>query len=645
MGRIRLGSLQIASVVAVVIGMWLFSACANMGAPEGGPYDVTPPRLIKATPAEGSTRQRADKITLLFDEAVQILNQNETVIVSPPQIQQPKIAAYGRTISIELRDPLRDSTTYTIDFTNGLADNNESNILENFCYAFSTGELLDTMQIAGRVVDALTLEPVAGVFVGIHESEADTAFTKTPMLRVTLTGEDGSFTLKNLRDGRYRVFALKDSDRDFAYSQLNEGVAFSERWYRTEVLATPSHGDSLAAHDHEHDHAEAEGEEMHAEADSLTPQTAVRYLPYDVLLRYYTSGFQREYLSKRTRLDSVRVSLQFNSRPDTIPSLRLLGGQGHADWYKAVRNSEKEVIYWLTDKEVYSRDTLAFSVTYPKSDSLNISRPQTDTLRLAKPKVQPRRPARGEQNAVPMMSIGLHNSSSIASGTPADTLSIILGQPVLRIDTAAVTVARRVDTLWRDVPFALQADSLNPLRFVVRADWQMGQEYRVRVDSARWRSVYGQWNAPGEQVFSFLAESELASLRLRLTGLADSTAVVELLNKGGDPVASQKAVGGEVLFSYLKPGEYYARLYLDENGNGRWDGGDYPTRQPEWTFYYPQAFTLRKNWQQAEDWSVTRDHYTEQKPEAIRKVKPASRQKRDLNREYEERMARRTKKK
>ena len=645
MGRIRLGSLQIASVVAVVIGMWLFSACANMGAPEGGPYDVTPPRLIKATPAQGSPRQRADKITLLFDEAVQILNQNETVIVSPPQIQQPKIAAYGRTISIELRDPLRDSTTYTIDFTNGLADNNESNILENFCYAFSTGELLDTMQIAGRVVDALTLEPVAGVFVGIHESEADTAFTNTPMLRVTLTGEDGSFTLKNLRDGSYRVFALKDSDRDFTYSQLNEGVAFSEDWFRTEVLATPSFGDSLAAHDHEHDHAVGEGEEMHAEPDSIASQMSLHYLPDDVLLRYYTSGFQREYLSKRTRLDSVRVSLQFNSRPDTIPPLRLLGGQDHADWYKAMRNSEKEVIYWLTDKEVYSRDTLVFSVTYPKSDSLNISRPQTDTLRLAKPKVQLRRTARGEQNAVPMMSIGLHNSSSIASGTPADTLSIVVGQPVLRIDTAAVSVARRVDTLWRDVPFALQADSLNPLRFVVRADWQMGQEYRVRVDSARWRSVYGQWNAPGEQVFSFLAESELASLRLRLTGLADSTAVVELLNKGGDPVAAQKAVGGEVLFSYLKPGEYYARLYLDENGNGRWDGGDYPTRQPEWTFYYPQAFTLRKNWQQAEDWSVTRDHYTEQKPEAIRKVKPASRQKRDLNREYEERMARRTKKK
>ncbi|WP_373704921.1 Ig-like domain-containing protein [Porphyromonas loveana] len=645
MGRIRLGSLQIASVVAVVIGMWLFSACANMGAPEGGPYDVTPPRLIKATPAEGSTRQRADKITLLFDEAVQILNQNETVIVSPLQIQQPKIAAYGRTISIELRDPLRDSTTYTIDFTNGLADNNESNILENFCYAFSTGELLDTMQIAGRVVDALTLEPVAGVFVGIHESEADTAFTKTPMLRVTLTGEDGSFTLKNLRDGSYRVFALKDSDRDFTYSQLNEGVAFSEDWFRTEVLATSSFGDSLAAHDHEHDHAVGEGEEMHTKPDSIASQMSLHYLPDDVLLRYYTSGFQREYLTKRTRLDSVRVSLQFNSRPDTIPPLRLLGGQDHADWYKAMRNSEKEVIYWLTDKEVYSRDTLVFSVTYPKSDSLNISRPQTDTLRLAKPKVQPRRTARGEQNAVPMMSIGLHNSSSIASGTPADTLSIVVGQPVLRIDTAAVSVARRVDTLWRDVPFALQADSLNPLRFVVRADWQMGQEYRVRVDSARWHSVYGQWNAPEEQVFSFLAESELASLRLRLTGLADSTAVVELLNKGGDPVAAQKAVGGEVLFSYLKPGEYYARLYLDENGNGRWDGGDYPTRQPEWTFYYPQAFTLRKNWQQAEDWSVTRDHYTEQKPEAIRKVKPASRQKRDLNREYEERMARRTKKK
>ena len=133
------GRLQLAVVAAVIIGLWMLSACANMGTPEGGPYDVTPPRLLKATPAMGSTKQTGNKISLLFDEAIQILKQNETVIVSPPQIKQPKISVYGRMLTIELRDNLRDSTTYTIDFTNGLADNNEGNILENFCYAFSTG--------------------------------------------------------------------------------------------------------------------------------------------------------------------------------------------------------------------------------------------------------------------------------------------------------------------------------------------------------------------------------------------------------------------------------------------------------------------------------------------------------------------------
>ncbi|ATR90702.1 Ig-like protein [Porphyromonas gingivalis] len=680
MRKNRFGRLQLAVVAAVIIGLWMLSACANMGTPEGGPYDVTPPRLLKATPAMGSTKQTGNKISLLFDEAIQILKQNETVIVSPPQIKQPKISVYGRMLTIELRDNLRDSTTYTIDFTNGLADNNEGNILENFCYAFSTGDVLDSMQIGGRVIDALTLEPVAGVLVGIHDSEADTAFTKTPFLRTTLTGEDGSFTLKNLHDGRYKVFALQDADRDYAYSQLSEGVAFSPDWYRTEV-ADDQHNDDNTKQTHPDWYRTEVADDpfpsdtLLANADTLMPvdsamaekgktstlqetpaesaaantsfrQQPVRYRPDNVLLRFYTSDFRREYLSKKSRPDSVQVSLLFNTRPDTIPALHLLGEQKGKNWYSAIRKGEKEIVYWLTDKEIYSRDTLAFSVTYPKSDSLNIPRPQTDTLRMAKPKVSVQRRPKGEAAAsAPLMNISIKNSSSIASGTPGDTISIIASQPLALVDTAGVSVARQADSLWRDVPFKLRPDSLNPLKFFVDAGWQMGQSYRVRIDSAVWRSVYDRWNAPVEQVFSFLPEEDLSSLLLKLSGEADSTAVVELLNKGGEPVATKKAERGEVLFPYLKPDVYYARLFLDENGNGRWDAGNYPTKQPEWVFYYRQSFTLRKNWQQAEDWVVTREQYADQKPEAIRKVKPAEKQKRDLNREYEERMARRSKKK
>ena len=647
MRKNRFGRLQLAVVAAVIIGLWMLSACANMGTPEGGPYDVTPPRLLKATPAMGSTKQTGNKISLLFDEAIQILKQNETVIVSPPQIKQPKISVYGRMLTIELRDNLRDSTTYTIDFTNGLADNNEGNILENFCYAFSTGDVLDSMQIGGRVIDALTLEPVAGVLVGIHDSEADTAFTKTPFLRTTLTGEDGSFTLKNLHDGRYKVFALQDADRDYAYSQLSEGVAFSPDRYRTEVADDALPSDTLLANADTLmpvDSAMAEKgktstlQETPAEsaaANTSLRQQPVRYRPDNVLLRFYTSDFRREYLSKKSRPDSVQVSLLFNTRPDTIPALHLLGEQKGKNWYSAIRKGEKEIVYWLTDKEIYSR-----------SDSLNIPRPQTDTLRMAKPKVSVQRRPKGEAAAsAPLMNISIKNSSSIASGTPGDTISIIASQPLALVDTAGVSVARQADSLWRDVPFKLRPDSLNPLKFFVDAGWQMGQSYRVRIDSAVWRSVYDRWNAPVEQVFSFLPEEDLSSLLLKLSGEADSTAVVELLNKGGEPVATKKAERGEVLFPYLKPDVYYARLFLDENGNGRWDAGNYPTKQPEWVFYYRQSFTLRKNWQQAEDWVVTREQYADQKPEAIRKVKPAEKQKRDLNREYEERMARRSKKK
>lgn len=631
----RIGPFQIVLAIAIAIALSCLPSCANIGAPEGGPYDVTPPRLIKADPENGMVNQSKNKIHLYFDEAIQILNQNETVIVSPPQLKQPKISSYGRNISITLEDELLDSTTYTIDFTSGLADNNEGNILENFCYAFSTGDELDTMQMSGQVIDAYTMEPVPGVLVGIHSSKSDTAFTKTPFLRTTLTGPDGSFTLKNLPNGRYRVFALKDADRDYAYSQLSEGLAFSDDYYQTEVVK------------HEHtsklDSARLDSIEEKLPVDSLSPEIHYDYFPNDIILRYYTSDFKREYLVKKSRLDSVRISLAFNSKQDTIPALRLLDNPIQDDWYVDTRKGETEIIYWLTNPEVYNRDTLLFSVTYPKSDSLNIPRPQTDTLRFAKPKTN-KRSSKTEEQLESRMEITLQNTSGIASGTPIDTISLLVDQPLSLIDTTRISVSRYSDSTWRNIPFELKSDTLNPLRFFVKAKWQMGQEYRVKVDSLSWQSVYGQWNSEAVKNFVFLPEEELSSLHLSLSGIADSTAVVELLDKNGSPVAYERSKGGEVQFRYLKPDEYYARLYLDENGNNRWDPGDYPIRQPEWIFYYKQSFRLRKNWQQSEDWVVTKENYLEQKPEPIRTVKPVETEKKNLNEEYEARMAKRNKK-
>ena len=148
-------------------------ACAKVGSPDGGPYDETPPKLLKSTPLENAVNNKIKKIILEFDEYVKIENASEKVVVSPPQIEQPEISAVGRKIEVELFDTLKENTTYSIDFSDAIVDNNEGNPMGNFAFTFSTGETIDTMEVAGTVLNAEDLEPIKGILVGLHRDLED----------------------------------------------------------------------------------------------------------------------------------------------------------------------------------------------------------------------------------------------------------------------------------------------------------------------------------------------------------------------------------------------------------------------------------------------------------------------------------------
>lgn len=146
----------------------LVASCARMGRPDGGWYDETPPSVIGATPGDGSVNAKAKKINIFFDEFIKLENASEKVVVSPPQLEQPEIKATGKRISVELKDSLKDNTTYTVDFSDAISDNNEGNPLGNYTYSFSTGEEIDTLEVSGYVVQAENLEPVKGILVGLY---------------------------------------------------------------------------------------------------------------------------------------------------------------------------------------------------------------------------------------------------------------------------------------------------------------------------------------------------------------------------------------------------------------------------------------------------------------------------------------------
>lgn len=182
----------------VFIGFAIYS-CANKGYPEGGPKDVTPPHVVEERPASFNRNFDKKSINIYFDEYVQLKNVNEKFIISPPQAKKPKVRLKGKYISVEFQDSLRQETTYTLDFADAIADNNEGNPLGYYRYVFSTGNVLDTLELSGNVVDAETNEPVYNAYVFLYRNQADSVpITELPDY-MARTDSSGFFRLTNLR--------------------------------------------------------------------------------------------------------------------------------------------------------------------------------------------------------------------------------------------------------------------------------------------------------------------------------------------------------------------------------------------------------------------------------------------------------------
>ena len=147
----------------------LFVSCARIGTPDGGWYDDTPPRVVSSTPTDRGTKVKAKKVAINFNEYIKIEDVQNKVIVSPPQIEQPEIKATGKRIVINLVDSLKENTTYTIDFSDAIADNNEGNPMGNYTFSFSTGTEIDTFQVSGYCLNAEDLEPIKGILVGLYD--------------------------------------------------------------------------------------------------------------------------------------------------------------------------------------------------------------------------------------------------------------------------------------------------------------------------------------------------------------------------------------------------------------------------------------------------------------------------------------------
>lgn len=598
-------------IVAIAV---LAGACANIGNPGGGPVDMAPPIFVRSSPKPNACDVDRTRIDLYFDEIVTLEDPSNKVIVSPAQVEMPKISTNGKRVSVELIDSLQPNTTYTIDFSNAIRDNNEGNPLDNFAFAFSTGPAIDSLRVSGFVLDSRTLEPMQGVVVGLHSNLADSAFRKIKMERVSLTNDRGQFTIRNIKQGRYRLYALRDVDRNYMYSP-GEDMAFLDS------IVVPSVGSREVA-DTLYD--------LNNEIDTIRHSVKPDYLPNDILLNMFNENIKSQYLANNTRIDSTRIQLLFAAPSDTLPTLTLLDPPfAHNDWYTLERSAGNDTLtYWIRPRELVSDDTLNVAVRYLRTDTTSRLTWGTDTMRFTfqRPKpVKKKKRDKDDADTLPEMRFMDFRSLSGSTVEVYAPLYLQAATPVERLDTAAVHLEMQQDTLWipaGDFSITMRDSTIDRRTFTVKTRWEPGARYRLAIDSTGVTDIYGLFTKPFVAEFSVRKMEDYGNLIFSIPAVRDS-AFVELLDGSEKVVLKAPVRNSRAELINLLPGQYYARLVIDKNGNGEYDTGNYDLRiQPEDTYYYPGSINLKKNWDIEQTWDIYALPVDRQKPEAIKKNKP-----------------------
>ena len=621
-------------------------SCASMGTPDGGPYDEMPPKFVGSSPQLRAVNVKSQKFELEFDEFIKLEKASEKVIISPPQMEQPEIKVVGKKVVGEFFDSLKDSTTYTIDFSDAIVDNNEGNPMGHFTYSFSTGAAIDTMEVAGTVLNAANLEPIKGIQVGLHKNLNDSALVKLPFDRVSRTDSRGHFSIRGVAPGKYRIYALMDGNQNYLFDSKTEMIAYSDSIIVPSM--TPATRQDTVWKDT-------------LTIDTIKTVGYTRFLPDDIILRAFKEENTRQYFVKSQRDKENHFILKFSAKADTLPTLTGLNFDAKDAFVIEPNEGNDSICYWVKDSLVYLMDTLQIKMDYLYTDSLEQLVPKTDTIYLAnkltreqreklaqkeaeeKEKERKKKEKKGEKiepEPFPFLKMNVDAPSSMDVNK---NILLTFEEPVAHIDTSAIHMSVKVDSLWEETPFIFRADSVIPRQYEMLAEWEPEKEYQLKIDSAGIVGLYGLHINKVEQTLKVKKLDEYGTLLLNIKG-ADPHAIVELLDSS-EKVLRQQSVTpeGTADFYYLAPNaKYYVRLFNDRNGNKVWDTGKFEEGiQPEEVYYLPKVWEMKANFEFEETWDIHGTPVDKQKLDEIKKQKPEETKKvQDRNKERAKKLGR-----
>lgn len=596
--------------------VFCLTSCAQQGSLTGGAKDEKPPEVVSSTPANYTTHFKSDHIEITFNEYFDLKDIAKQLVVSPPMAKKPDFKVKGKTLEINFKDSLQPNRTYAINFGDALVDLNEGNPIKNFQFVFSTGSTIDSLQVGGRVIQALDSKPAEDILVMLYNGNADSLPLKTTPLYLSRTDKEGKFTLKNLAGGSYKIFALKDGNNNLMFDQPTEAVAFQDSLITPSIVAATIKDSIKAAKDS----LNLVKDTINAVQDSVNPSKQLsdtlpkkpKYLfkPDNIELQLFTEVKPNQYLTGSDRLRPDQIRLKFNEKIDSLDfdflNLPMDSVAVSLEWV----GDPDTLDFWIMNRSIASRDSLTAILVYRAYDSIERPYAKTDTVKLRYRSIA--KPAAAPKNEF-IVSVSVERTKTLEYGQP---LIFTTSLPYVQIDTSLIHLVSGKDSTARKVVFKMIPDTLkglvmnglsiiqvHPRIINMEAGFSADTSYHLTLLPGAFTGIAGQKNDSLDIRFKMKNRDQYGTLKIALPDLKGS-AIIELLDAHSKVAASRLMNGaGTAVFDLMAPGKYSARLVFDTNRNGRWDTGRYIRHiQPEKVITFTKELNLKANWEVSETW-------------------------------------------
>jgi hypothetical protein len=577
-------SLLLLAIVAVGY-VTFFTSCANIGVPSGGIKDTIPPVVVRTVPANGDLNIKDNEIRVTFNELIKNEGLNEKFVVSPPVSKRPVFRMKGKTLIVALNDKLKENTTYSLDFKDGIVDNNEGNRLKDLRLAFSTGSHLDSLRIVGFVKDAFTLEPVRNSTILLYTHKSDTLVYKTKPDYIAKTNKMGFFAATNLPADTFQIYALSDVDNNQKYTPGADSIAFLDNFVIPTAKYFPERDTVITG------------------PDTLVVFGKTRFYPDPLhFLNFFERGFDLR-LDKYDHPSRKYLDFVFTDSVKDTFNIEPLNFKPKANWkYTEMSPKLDSIRVWLTDSMDYNRDTLIFKVNYLQQDSLKKFYTKNDTLKFyftnVLEKVKNKRKERRKVEKV-SLSFTLNTNLKPIFDIYSD-IYLTSPEPISSFDTSVVKLFVKTDSIYTRTPFKIRPDSVNKRRYIISHKWEYLSKYRLTIDSAAVRTIY---NLPSNKIktdFDIQEEEHYGKIIPNVQNVTGPTIIQVLRDSKDETVIKSITVthSGEITFPFLEPEKYILKAIFDRNGNGKWDPGNLKAKiQPEEVFYYDKVIKVRGNFE------------------------------------------------